>query len=174
MTPEEFRARMIALKKEFGELYDREAANIAGRTAARLFRENFLKEGFFGERWQEVRRRQEGRGHVRTMKRGKRRGQTVATGAQGRRRILAGDTGDLRRSISYKLTGRGQATVYTDADAFGSREPYGRVHNEGLRAGRGRGFTMPRRRFMGDHPELRKAIVEELDRKLREIKSFKI
>jgi phage gpG-like protein len=28
---------------------------------------------------------------------------------------------------------------------------YAEVHNAGLRAGRGKGFVMPKRRFIGDH-----------------------
>jgi phage gpG-like protein len=89
--------------------------------------------------------------------------------ADTRRKILTGQTGDLGRSIEWKITGKGVVTILTDPGAFGSREPYGRVHNEGLRAGRGTGFQMPKRQFIGDHPELRKAIVSALERKLAEL-----
>jgi phage gpG-like protein len=169
MTPEEFFNRIQLLKKEFKELFDREAPAIAGRVAVSLFKKNFRDEGFFGARWKEVQRRQEGSRHVRAGKRGKHRGKLRGTDAFGRRRILTGATGDLGRSIKFTVDAKGQATVFTDASAFGSRQPYGRVHNEGLRAGRGGGFVMPRRQFIGDHPELRRAIIEKLEEKLREI-----
>lgn len=35
---------------------------------------------------------------------------------------------------------------------------YGKVHNEGLRAGRGNGFTMPKRQFLGMSAELDRRI----------------
>ena len=63
----------------------------------------------------------------------------------------------------------GTVTIWTNPSAFGSKEPYGRVHNEGLRAGRGKGFTMPRRQFMGEHPELDDLIIRKLEEKLKQI-----
>lgn len=36
------------------------------------------------------------------------------------------------------------------------------VHNTGGRAGRGRGFQMPRRQYMGDAEELRQKIIARL------------
>ena len=63
----------------------------------------------------------------------------------------------------------GSVTIWTNPSVFGSKEPYGRVHNEGLRAGRGAGFTMPRRQFMGEHPELNDLIIKKLEEKLNQI-----
>ena len=62
--------------------------------------------------------------------------------------------------------GEGRATVWSSPQEFGSKEPYGAVHNEGLKAGRGTGFIMPRRRFMGDTPGLREKTVKELGKAL--------
>ncbi len=46
---------------------------------------------------------------------------------------------------------------------------YARVHNEGLRAGRGKGFSMPKRQFMGESNELNQLIIKELERKLNQL-----
>ena len=89
--------------------------------------------------------------------------------AQTTRKILTGDTGDLGRSIEIREAANGTVTIWTNPSTFGSKEPYGRVHNEGLRAGRGSGFTMPRRQFMGEHPELNELIVKKLEEKLKQI-----
>jgi phage gpG-like protein len=35
----------------------------------------------------------------------------------------------------------------------GTEVPYAAIHNEGLRAGRGKGFKMPKRQFMGERVE---------------------
>lgn len=167
MTLKEFQLHLKGLQKEFQDLYDKYAPYIAGQTAVRMFKENFQKEGFFGEGWQEVKRRQDSR-NFRTIKRGKNKGEVRAKYTWVRHKILRGKTGDLGKSIHYKVLKNGTALIYTDPNAITSKKPYGRVHNEGLRAGRGSGFTMPKRQFMGDHPKLRTEIVKELERKLRE------
>lgn len=156
MKPEEFQDCLKNLEKEFKELYTRVAPRAAGRVAVRLFKENFRDQGFFGKRWKEVQRR---------------RGVKGRSGKAGsRRKILTGATGDLRRSIRYTIDERGTATIFTDASRFAhSKKPYGKVHNEGLRAGRGRGFIMPKRQFIGDHEVLRKAVAEEIVKKIKEI-----
>jgi phage gpG-like protein len=171
MTPEQFQQRLKLLQTEFKELYDRVAPHIAGKVAVRLFKENFQNEGFFEPNgWEEVKRRdpKESPKNFHTFTRGSRKGKTEGN-TWGRRKILTGATGDLGRSVVYKLEGNGSVTILTDPAAFGSKQPYGRVHNEGLKAGRGSGFTMPKRQFIGDHPTLRKAIIDELERKLEEI-----
>jgi len=49
--------------------------------------------------------------------------------------------------------------------------PYMRVHNEGLKAGRGKGFTMPKRQYIGTSATLNKIIhdkaIKFLNRKLK-------
>jgi phage gpG-like protein len=168
MTPEEFKKRLSDMKKGFKEFYDAAGPAIAGNTAVRLFKENFQTESFFGRKWQDVKRRQNDR-NFKTLKRGKNKGQKRAVNAAGQRKILTGETGDLGRSIQVKEAADGHAVIWANPSAFGSKQPYGAVHNEGLRAGRGAGFRMPKRQFIGDHPQLRKAIADELDRKINEI-----
>jgi phage gpG-like protein len=166
MTPEQFQSLLKALEKEFKDLFNNYAPTNAGKTAVRLFKQNFQDEGFFEiNGWKEVKRRE---------KTWTRNGKTIPNptkGAARTRKRLTGNTGDLGRSIEYKLTGSGTVEISTNPGAFGSKEPYGRVHNEGLRAGRGSGFTMPKRQFIGDHPTLRKTIADEIERKLKEIRN---
>lgn len=162
MTPDEFERRLKELQEEFKDLFDKYAPRIAGTVAVRFFKSRFQIEGW--ERagdWQEVQRR---------MSAWVRNGKTVKNpykGAKLTRKILTGDTGDLGRSIEVEKVEPGKVTVWSNP--AGSGKAYARVHNDGLRAGRGKGFQMPKRQFMGEHPELNKMIIEELERKLKQI-----
>ncbi|MDR0872184.1 MAG: phage virion morphogenesis protein [Prevotellaceae bacterium] len=167
MTPEEFQQHLKTLSVRFKDTFSRYAPTAIGKIAVSLFKQNFQTEGFFGERWKEVKRRQDGK-NFKTITRGERKGETRAVNAWGRRKILTGATGDLGRSIEYKVEGNGTVMIFTNPSIFG-KEPYARVHNEGLHAGRGGGFTMTKRQFIGDHPALRAEIINELNRKLIEI-----
>lgn len=79
--------------------------------------------------------------------------------------ILVG-TGKLRRAVnnSIRETTFDKVRLVIDGDTI----PYAAVHNEGLRAGRGAGFIMPKRQFMGDSQDLRKiqlkTITKEIDK----------
>lgn len=64
------------------------------------------------------------------------------------RKTLVGKTAILRNTISYVVRG--------GKIEFFSLAPYARVHNEGLKAGRGNGFKMPKRQFMGESKALNK------------------
>lgn len=46
--------------------------------------------------------------------------------------------------------------------AGNDKVPYAKVHNEGGRAGRGSGFDMPQRQFMGEAAELEEKITKRL------------
>lgn len=63
--------------------------------------------------------------------------------AEKPRRALLVKTGTLK---GHALKGR----VAGDAVEFVFPLEYERVHNEGLRAGRGKGFKMPKRQFVGE------------------------
>lgn len=65
----------------------------------------------------------------------------------GGRRALLVKTGTLRRQAT-----KGQ--VIGNRVSFTIGVPYGKVHNEGLRAGRGSGFQMPKRQFIGNSQTL--------------------
>jgi len=58
--------------------------------------------------------------------------------------------GILRRSIRSHIEG--------DSIIFTSSTPYATVHNEGGKAGRGKGFTMPKRQFIGEYPGMQKTV----------------
>jgi phage gpG-like protein len=171
MTPEQFQQRIKTLETQFKEFFDKAGPIIAGNVAKSKFKENFQKESFFGEKWKEVKRREP----VWRVKRKNKSGTyykeipNPTKGAARSRKILTGKTGDLGRSIEVKEAANGRAVIWSDPAVLSSKAPYGRVHNEGLKAGRGNGFTMPKRQFMGDHPELRKAVAEAIERKLNEI-----
>lgn len=162
MTPEQFERKLMKLAAEYGEFYSRYAPDLAGNVAVSYYKQNFQNEAWGREKWQEVKRRIAG---------------TVANRAAEKRhparttrKILAGDSNDLRRSISIKESGNGKVELWTDPSAFSdSKEPYGRVHNEGLKAGRGAGFTMPKRQFMGMNEELAQLIIDKLQIKLKEL-----
>lgn len=149
------------MEREFEKFFTAEAPTIVGNIAVRMFKENFQNEGFFGEKWLEVKRRQDV--WVRNGKQVK----NPIKGAARTRNILTGNSGDLGRSIAVKEAANARAVVWTDPSVFKSKEPYGRVHNEGLRAGRGAGFTMPRRQFIGKHDKLMQAITSSLQAKIK-------
>ncbi|MBR1990843.1 MAG: phage virion morphogenesis protein [Bacteroidales bacterium] len=152
MSPEQFQQELNRLQTEFKELFAKYAPTIAGKTAVSYFKKNFQNEAWGRVKWQEVKRRTDP--HVK--------------GAKATRKILTGETGDLARSIEIKSISNGQVVIWTSPSAF-SKEPYGRVHNEGLRAGRGKGFIMPKRQFMGESEELNALIISEIERKLKQI-----
>ncbi|GHV66955.1 hypothetical protein FACS1894199_11440 [Bacteroidia bacterium] len=165
MTPQEFQTQLNRLSAEFKDFFDTVGPRVIGKVAVGMFKQNFMDEGFFGDKWKDVKRRSDPK-NFKTITRGKSKGE-VRANAWARRPILAGATGCLRRSIQVKEAANGHVIIWTDPNSFiGSKEPYGRVHNEGLRAGSGRGFMMPKRQFIGDHPKLREAIITELERQL--------
>ncbi len=65
-------------------------------------------------------------------------------------------SGRMRKSI--------KAQVIKNSVTFTSDTPYASVHNQGLKSGRGKGFTMPKRQFIGDDPKVQetcKNIIEK-------------
>jgi phage gpG-like protein len=70
------------------------------------------------------------------------------------RRALLVQSGTLRR---HALKGR----VRDDSVEFVFPLEYERVHNEGLRAGRGKGFQMPQRQFVGESAVLKERILRK-------------
>lgn len=163
MTPEQFQQKIKRLESEFKELFEKNAPTIAGKAAVAYFKKNFQNEAWGRVAWKEVQRRTAGTNANKYA--------AKHHPARTTRKILTGDTGDLGRSIEIKSVSNGQVVIWTAPNAFGSKEPYGRVHNEGLRAGRGKGFVMPKRQFMGESDELNALIVSEIERKLKQIAS---
>jgi phage gpG-like protein len=123
--------------------------DVVGTEAVNHFKESFQNEGFsnVSEKdmsWKEVKRRQKGGGK-----------------AASRRKILTGESGELGDSISYSKQNR---DVLIKNDKI-----YAEVHNKGLRAGRGKGFIMPKRQFIGKSALLNKKIANKISIKMRNL-----
>lgn len=161
MTPKEFKKQIDKMRSTAPDFVEQQAPLVAANIAIKEFKHNFQTENFDGQRWEEVQRRD---GKSATYKYAAKYHPARTT-----RKILTGDTGDLGRSIELKSVVHGAATVWTSPQAFGSKEPYGAVHNEGLRAGRGAGFTMPKRQFIGDTPQLRDKITAALTKQMQHL-----
>jgi len=146
MTFGEFTIRLNTMQQQAVQFLNSDAPEYAANVAVEKFRENFDSEGFFKATWPEVQRRQPG---TKTYK-------AVANRhpVDTRRKILTGRTGNLRNSINYRTQPK-VATVYSDT-------PYGKYHNDGTR-------KFPQRQFMGEHPELHKAVIEKLEKELNKI-----
>jgi phage gpG-like protein len=122
-----------------------------GNTAKNFFVENFRKQGFDDKSVQKWKPRK------RTTYKTK-SGKVV----DDTTRAILVKTGDLRRSI-IRVPNRSALNVKIQTDLI-----YAKVHNDGLRAGRGKGFKMPKRQFMGDsynlNEQVKKVIVKRLDK----------
>lgn len=84
---------------------------------------------------------------------------------KGRRLLLSHRTdtkgGHLRHSLKYRIVGT--------KVIFSSDKAYAEVHNEGGKAGRGIGFTMKKRQYMGPSRKLDQNIKRKLDKELDKI-----
>jgi phage gpG-like protein len=163
----------MAIEKDLGWLLRRventqvALLKAAADTAIELFKENFEKEGFQRgsgvDNWDEVKRRElhevkyvtkGGKEKTKMVPRGK--------GKDGMRKILSGRTGLLKRNFRSEAVGDTGIRIINDT-------VYAGCHNEGLRAGRGKGFVMPKRQFMGESEELDKRILRVINEMLGKI-----
>lgn len=119
---------------------------LIGNEARNFFVANFRKQGFDDksvEKWT-PRKKQE-----------KRAGRNILV-----------KSGDLRRSIRVKGYSKTKLSILLATDL-----KYASVHNFGERAGRGKGFKMPKREFIGDsynlNEKVKKIIVKQLDSKIK-------
>jgi phage gpG-like protein len=115
-----------------------------GVLAANHFTTSFRNQGFTDENlqmWQPRKRTERSR--------------------MGNRAILV-KTGRLRRSIRSKRFGFLAVKILTDV-------PYASVHNNGERSGRGRGFKMPKRQFIGYSGVLNRKIIAKMDVTIKRI-----
>lgn len=139
---------------------------IIGVEAVNHFSDNFQREGFDNQKW----------------KKSKRIGK--AKGAAGTRHTLTGDTGDLGRSLSYKVSGN-KINISSD-------KPYAKIHNEGGRVralqnvrphkrtingkthnvkanSRKLDFQMPKRQFVGNSSSLKNKLEKQLLNRFQKI-----
>lgn len=142
----QFNLKMKEFNAKTDKFINSVAPLIANNIAVEKFKHNFDTESFFGKKWQEVQRR------ISTSKSYLYNSRHHPS--RNNRKILTGDTGDLGRSISSRFS-PAQTVIYSD-------KVYSAVHNEGLQAGRGSGFIMPQRQFIGESEELIKDIEQAL------------
>jgi len=143
----DFIIKMNKLAVEIPALIKR-LPGIAKVEGLNFIHDNFDKEGFE-------------RGIGRTEKWKARKPKKGKDKRQGRQ-ILA-DSGALRRSWDNDSSASGTAAV------FSSSLPYAGVHNDGLKAGRPPGFTMPERKMIGDSEALFGRIENKVDRMVDEM-----
>jgi phage gpG-like protein len=125
-----------------------EAPRHVGKIAVDHFKQNFDDQGFTDstlQQWREVKRRMPPK----------------RKGAAGERKILHGETSELFNSLAHRPETR-RSVIYSDL-------VYAAVHNEGLKAGRGKGFKMPKRQFMGPSVKLDDKIHARFTRDLARI-----
>jgi len=77
-------------------------------------------------------------------------------------RAILVDTGALRRSIKVSQSSFNKIVITSNL-------PYAAVHNYGLKAGRGRGFKMPKRKFMGNSKKLNQQNISIIKSELNKI-----
>lgn len=77
-------------------------------------------------------------------------------------RAILVDTGTLRRSIKVSQSSFNKIVITSNL-------PYASVHNYGLKSGRGRGFKMPKRKFMGNSKKLNQQNIDIIKSELTKI-----
>ena len=110
---------------------------LIGNEAKNFFQGSFRNQGFTDDdlqKWQRRKSRRNDKG-----------------------RAILVDTGDLRNSIRVRIATFNKIVITSDL-------PYSAVHNYGKRAGRGKGFKMLQRQFMGKSVKLN-GIIEKLIKK---------
>lgn len=146
-----------AVLKRFNEA-KKELPGVLGTMARNHFADSFRKGGFTDdvfERWPG--RKGELRGGI----------AMVRQRSRGSRAILV-KSGALRRSIMVKESSFDRVRIVADMGLSGNKD-YAPVHNEGLRAGRGRGFDMPKRKFVGRSKLLERNIQKRIEKEINYI-----
>lgn len=122
---------------------------IMGVEAVKFYKAGFRKQGWDDdgvEKWKERKPRM--RGGKNTDE-----GRAILVGKRG---------GTLRKSIKYRRFGRLAVLV----GVGGTAKRYAAVHNEGLMSGRGAGFIMPKRKFIGESNNLNRIIKKKITNRI--------
>jgi len=139
MSPDEF-AKFIEQKaSEIQELQDRTLPIKGGAIAKGHFQDNFIQGGFVNGGLQRWQPKKKPDGY----------------------RELLSSRNNLFSSIQ-SVPGIGEVRIINTL-------PYAAVHNEGLQAGRGKGFTMPKRQFIGESKELNEKIEKMIDTEITNV-----
>lgn len=119
-----------------------QVAELAAATGVSYFKGSFRRKGFDGKAWLPAKSDRAGK---------RRRGSLMVQSAA------------LMNSIRTA-----EATPERVVWAAGNdKVPYAQVHNEGGRAGRGAGFDMPQRQFMGEAEELERQLTQRINTYMR-------
>lgn len=82
-----------------------------------------------------------------------------------RNKKILENTGRLKRGLkTFSNSTQNGFTI-----RFENKVPYAAVHNEGLRAGRGSGFKMPKRMFIGFSHVLNRKLINIFNKRIRKI-----
>lgn len=146
MSPDEFLNNIRQSSDKIASAFERRIPLKVGNAGKSHFKSNFQKGGFVDQ-------------NLKKWKPAKRIGK--AKGAKGQYGTLLSARNYLYNSINYRVLPY-QVIIFT-------RVPYAIVHNEGLRAGRGKGFKMPKRQFIGDSAVLNNKISIIIDEELTKI-----
>ena len=146
MKPEDFQKLLRKNTNQIEKLFTNEIQDIVGIEAKNHFKKGFASsnQGFtdlYLEKWQ-----------ARTTK--------YKTERQNNKPVLT-KSGDLKDSIDYKKE-PGVVIIFSDL-------PYAKVHNEGGHAGRGKGFEMTKREFIGRSRALNERILKKCDGLIKKI-----
>lgn len=147
MTPEQFLQNIKLKQRDFEQLMNRTLPIKVGAMAKAHFQENFEKGGFVNnglKKWKPAKRLSSGK-----------------KGAASNYGTLLSARNHLFNSISY-VPGFGQVKIINPVE-------YAAVHNEGLKAGRGKGFIMPKRTFIGKSHELDVKVEQKIDSEVSKI-----
>jgi phage gpG-like protein len=125
------------------ERVKRELPPVIGNMGQRFFADSFVKGGFTDQSFQMWQpRKNEIHGGI----------AMISSKSKGARAVLV-KSGALRNAVNRSV----RSTTF-DNISFEVGLKYAAVHNEGLHAGRGKGFKMPQRKFMGHSETLLKMI----------------
>lgn len=146
MTDQEFLHRIDACSADIEKCVSRTLPVKAGNIAKDHFQQNFRLGGFVNNglhKWKISKRI------------------NVAKGVKGSYKTLMSGRNHLYSSIEYR--------THSSGVTIENRVPYAPVHNSGLKAGRGSGFTMPCRQFIGQSRELDDKITNLIETELTKI-----
>lgn len=148
--------------KEVKRYIDRDAPRIVAKMARDHAKQSFQDEGFTDDtfqKWDEVKRRKE-----ENLKRGKRGGILKKQAAAQTRKILTGESKDLKKSIQSDIISSELVEIGSDL------EDYPKAHNEGTdNAGRNHNVKLPKRQFLGKSKQLEKQMTEKFEKDLTKI-----
>ena len=119
---------------------------LANETKNYFVKESFNKQEWNGVKWKDVKRRDK-------------------EGSSSNNSAILVQSGKLRRAVVNSL----QSATFNKIHFEVKDVPYAQVHNEGLRAGRGAGFQMPKRQFMGQTKklsEIQRAVIDKAINKI--------